>query len=135
LDGLDELIQVPRPIGYELRVELIERGVLVTGRLRVTLECECSRCLGPFTMELDLRDWAHHLALDGVDSVGVDKDSVDLTPVMREDILLAFPQHPLCDPGCAGLPMGPAGGSNLSNSTRQTTEVASAWSELNKLKL
>ena len=37
-----------------------------------------------------------------IDSGSMD-DSVDLTAVIREDILLAFPAHPVCDPHCAGL--------------------------------
>ena len=40
---------------------------------------------------------------EGEDRVAVDNDCVDLTPYLREDILLEFPQHPLCKPECRGL--------------------------------
>ena len=35
--------------------------------------------------------------------VAIENDCVDLTPFVREDILLEFPQHPLCKPDCGGL--------------------------------
>jgi uncharacterized metal-binding protein YceD (DUF177 family) len=44
-----------------------------------------------------------HLPLEGEDKVPVDNDCVDLTPFVREDILLEFPQHPLCKPDCGGI--------------------------------
>ncbi|MHB8519842.1 MAG: YceD family protein [Limisphaerales bacterium] len=135
LEGVDELIKVPRPLWHDLHVQLLERSLLVTGHLRLVLECECGRCLRPFSMALDFPDWTIHLPLEGEDKVAVDNDCVDLTPLVREDILLAFPQHPLCDSDCAGLLVPSASSANQANAARQTTEGASAWAALNKLKL
>ena len=47
--------------------------------------------------------WTLHLPLEGEDKVTVENDCVDLTPFVREDILLEFPQHPLCKPDCARI--------------------------------
>jgi uncharacterized metal-binding protein YceD (DUF177 family) len=60
---------------------------------------------------------------------------VDLTPYLREDILLEFPQHPLCDPECGGLPDAKSGNANNATSAGKPNEGSSAWAELNKLKL
>ncbi len=73
------------------------------GQLQLTLECECVRCLRPFQNHLVLKRWACHLPLLGEEKVLVVDDCVDLTPWLREDILLAYPQHPLCEPKCSGL--------------------------------
>jgi uncharacterized metal-binding protein YceD (DUF177 family) len=54
-----------------------------------------------------------------------------LTPYLREDILLEWPQHPLCEADCAGTPDRAKENKTKSASP---TEVSSAWSELNKLK-
>jgi uncharacterized metal-binding protein YceD (DUF177 family) len=55
---------------------------------------------------------------------------VDLTPFIREDILLDFPQRPLCRPDCAGL---------KSKSDRKSKAVEKpvldVWGKLDKLKL
>src|SRR3989442_1374714 len=95
-DPLDELIHVAQPLSYDLQIEKLEKGVLVQGALRLTLNCECARCLKPFQHHLALAHWTCHLALEGDEKVTVNNDCVDLTPYIREDILLAFPQRPLC---------------------------------------
>jgi len=38
------------------------------------------------------------LPLEGEEKTPVDNDCVDLTPFAREDMLLEFPQHPVCEP-------------------------------------
>jgi len=126
----DELIQLNKPLRYNLAVELLNDAVLVTGSLTLPLDCECSRCLKKFTTNLKLTGWALHLPLEGDDKVSVENDCVDLTPFVREDILLDFPQHPLCKPDCAGL----------KSKTARKPEVvekpaADLWAKLDKLKL
>jgi uncharacterized metal-binding protein YceD (DUF177 family) len=62
-------------------------------------------------------------------------DSVDLTSYLREDILLAFPQHPLCDPGCRGLPQSEMKGVLPSHGPNPLEALASPWDILDKIKL
>lgn len=126
----DELIRAEKPLRYDLTVEQLHDALLVQGSLALPLDCECGRCLKKFKMELKLSPWAVHLPLEGEDKVSVDNDCVDLTPFVREDMLLEFPQHPLCKPDCGGLKKGQAqknGGEGKSK--------PSAWAELDKLKL
>ena len=58
------------------------------------------------------------LPLEGEEEVPVINDCVDLTPYMREDILLAFPQHPLCEPDCGGLQAQPGQSERTSGASR-----------------
>src|ERR1019366_2519152 len=58
-------------------------------------------------------------------------DCVDLTPQVREDILLEFPWHPLCDPECRGLPGTSIGKSRDSSSSGKSGMDLSAWAKLN----
>ena len=133
LDAVDELIHLPHSLSYSLEVEKLERGILVQGTLELTLECECARCLKPYQHILLLEPWACHLALEGEDLVPIINDSVDLTPYIREDILLAFPQHPLCEPECKGLALPPSEQKNP-GVVQEPETAAAAWAELNKLK-
>jgi len=127
----DELIRLTRPLRYDLSVELLHDAVLATGSLALPLECECSRCLKKFKTELKLTGWAAHLPLEGEDKVSVENDCVDLTPFVREDMLLDFPQHPLCKPDCAGL--------KKKNSAPKVDAgqkpALPVWAELDKLKI
>ena len=131
--GEEGVLHFPQPLGYDLTATFMEDAVLVQGELRLPLECECVRCLKRFDFELELPDFAVHLPLAGEDAVTVTDDCVDLTPFLREDILLTLPQHPLCKPDCRGLSQLAAGGA--SGQTSQTNAGASAWAALNKLKL
>ena len=130
----DEMIRLEQPLGYELEVQKLEGGLLVSGRLKVALECQCVRCLEAFQYQLELPDWKRHLPLEGEEAARVVNDCVDLTPYVREDILLEFPQHPLCDAECQGLPKDEMGKPNSPNSAGQNQPEMSAWAELNKLK-
>jgi uncharacterized protein len=134
LSSIDELVKAPLPLKYDIEVEEMENGILAQGELALTLKCECVRCLKPFDYQLEIPDWACHLALEGDEKVEVINDIVDLTPHIREDILLRFPQHPLCEPGCEGLTKA-LDALNSKRSAEQESANASAWSELNKLKL
>jgi uncharacterized protein len=133
LAGLDELVRPAGPLGYDLEFSRQEQGLLVQGRLEMVFTCECARCLRTFEHGLRLEDWSILLPWEGEDRVRVDHDSVDLTPYAREDMVLALPQHPLCGPECSGFPAGsPAGGEQPCAAS--TSDVSSAWAELNKLK-
>ena len=126
----DELIRAEQPLQYDLSVELLDDAILATGNLVLPLDCECARCLKRYASELKLSGWALHLPLEGEDKVSLDNDSVDLTPFVREDILLDFPQHPLCKPECAGLKSKTARAAR--DRPKPSLEV---WAKLDKLKL
>jgi DUF177 domain-containing protein len=120
----DEVMLAKEPLQYDLRVEEVAQSVLVQGKLELTLNCQCVRCLKAFTQTITLPNWTLHLPLEGEDAVPVDNDCVDLTPYAREDMLLKFPQHPLCGADCRGL----------GQSRRESNQTGpSAWNELDKL--
>jgi DUF177 domain-containing protein len=134
INSLDEVIQVNQPLKYDLEVEKVEGGLLVQGALSMSLDCQCVRCLKKFRYALDLPQWHAHMPLEGEESVTPTNDCVDLTPTVREDILLEFPRHPLCEPECRGLPAMHTGQKSGSRGFDQTDAGSSAWAELNKLK-
>jgi uncharacterized metal-binding protein YceD (DUF177 family) len=134
IDVRDEIIRLGQPLQYRLEVQKFDGGLLVQGRLHLDLECECVRCLKTFRFALALDPWTTHLPLQGEDAVRVINDCVDLTSYVREDILLEFPQHPLCNSECRGLPMTSVGQDKNTNSG-DARVGSSAWDELNKLKL
>ena len=131
LDIRDELQHVDKPLVYDLVVEQQAKDILVNGSLELPIQCECIRCLKLFPTSVHLEKWTCNLSLEGDDRVPVENDFVDLTPYVRDDILLEFPQHPLCDKECGGLPKAELqkrnhGGDDLMDS--------SEWAKLDKLK-
>lgn len=134
IDTRDEIIKLSKPLEYQLEVQRLEDGLLVQGRLSLTLMCQCVRCLKSFEHRLELNPWTIHLPLQGEETVPVDNDCVDLTPMMREDILLEFPQHPLCERDCRGIRSASAGKPKSFSNIGSSEEGSPAWNELNKLK-
>jgi uncharacterized protein len=132
LNNLDELVRVHQPLHYDLTVQKTGDQILVRGQFDLIMECECSRCLKTFEQPLEFEDWACALPLEGEEKILVVNDCTDLTPFLREDILLEFPQHPLCRIECAGLPRN----ADVTANQPSAKQVPSgtAWAELNKLK-
>jgi uncharacterized metal-binding protein YceD (DUF177 family) len=131
LDLHDDVVQTDGPLAYDLGAESLDGAILVRGELSLPLEFTCVRCLKKFKRALALEDWICHVPLTGEDAVPVSNDLVNLTPLVREDILLALPQHPLCEPECGGLKL-PV---RAKDPGIVLEKAPSAWDELDKLKL
>src|SRR6185312_8057621 len=129
----DDLCQVGKPLEYDITVQEMEKELLVQGSLTLPVQCECVRCLKTFEYLLELPNWTVLLPLEGEEKTPVDNDCVDLTPYLREDILLEFPQHPLCETDCRGLPIK-EGKAKKATQPGESTQKPSAWAELDKLK-
>ena len=115
-DFHDELMRLSHPVEYELTVDRQSESLLVIGSLRTHVDYEFS-VLSP---------------LEGEDALPVDGDFADLTPSLREDILLSLPTNPLCGPDCRGLKPK---GQSRELQVREQAEPNSAWSALDNLKL
>jgi uncharacterized metal-binding protein YceD (DUF177 family) len=134
LDSRDEMLRVEKPLAYDFEVQKLEDSLFLHGRLHLVLKCQCVRCLKSFDCELDLDDWTRHLPLEGEEKAAVVNDFVDLTPYLREDILLEFPQHPLCEADCRGLQKTNLSTAKKASDPEQSKQESSAWAELDKLK-
>jgi uncharacterized metal-binding protein YceD (DUF177 family) len=123
LEISDENIKPLGPIRYSLDVGISGSGLFATGTLAVDLQMECVSCLKKFTYPLRVEHFAVQMELPGA-------EMVDLTPYIREDILLNLPPHPRCDwngeticEGAKEISLEPA------------EELPNAWDELDKLKI
>ncbi len=132
IDTKDEMIQLDKPLKHNIEVQQMDEGLLLRGRLVLPLKCQCVRCLKSFVFKVDLRDWSCLIPLSGEEAAPQDGDTVDLTPFLREDILLELPQHPLCKPDCGGLKKPAAGKSKKRGAN--DAETSSVWAELDKIK-
>lgn len=99
-------------------------GILVQGDLRAQTTLACARCLKPVPMTLAVElEEVYSPTIDiltGREIVPEEEDRalwiderhiLDLTEVLRQDVLIAMPLHVLCKEGCRGL--CPTCGQNL----------------------
>ena len=96
LDVEDHEWSFEEPVRHRFDATLLNDALLVTGRLWTTGKVRCSRCLNQFAYRLEMTDFVVHYPLTS-------DDIVDLTPEIRENIILAIPQKPLCREDCKGL--------------------------------
>jgi uncharacterized metal-binding protein YceD (DUF177 family) len=124
--GLEEAGAIPvSPLHYSLDVGLSGGGLFATGRLAVRVRMQCVRCLEDFEKDIVVDPFAIQMDLPG-------GESIDLTPLAREDIQLDLPAHPRCDSN--GGPICPASRDGAPASDRQTPpSKVSAWDALDKL--
>jgi uncharacterized protein len=134
LELRDDMCRADKPLQYDLEVQQLEQELLVQGHVRLPLTCECVRCLKSFVHNLDLPHWTRLLPLEGEEKTPIDNDCVDLTPYLREDILLEFPQHPLCETECRGLPAKETGKAKKATKPGDSNQEPSMWADLDKLK-
>ena len=103
LNDDETLMQPAGDLIYQITASESDDTLIVFGQLQMDFTAECVRCLKPFSFPVNLPQWAVALPLKGDDAIEFSGDFVDLTPWLREDILLPLPQHPLCGSACEGL--------------------------------
>lgn len=118
ITGIDEALKVLGPLKGQVKLIRTTEGILTIGQLRTEIELTCSRCLEPFAApvaftlqeefrpSIDITTGAQLPVTTTADQESTIIDEhhiIDLTEVVRQEILLALPMHPLCRPHCAGL--------------------------------
>ena len=78
------------PMRYTLDLGVSDGALWANGTIAQTVELSCVACLEKFEYEIRVPAFALHTELHG-------PENVDITPFMREDILLNLPPYPHCD--------------------------------------
>ena len=112
----DEEFRLVAPVEFAADVRKDANKVRLVGRLKTTLECNCSRCLEAFAVPVDAPfdllflpttentgEGEQEIAEDDVGVSYYRDDVLDLGDVMREQFFLALPMKPLCREDCLGL--------------------------------
>lgn len=117
------------PLHYDLDLGISEGAIWANGSLRQPVEMSCVACLEKFVHDITIPAFALHKELHG-------PEIVDLTPFIREDILLNLPAHPRCDRDGGRVCKGPK--TIAIKATGGETEAEKRehdWEALDKLKL
>jgi uncharacterized protein len=122
-----EVLGVPEgsPVTFDLRLESVVEGVLVTGEVHAGLVGECVRCLDPLERRIDA-ELCELFVYEDEDAEGrvprprdrradsdeepedgetsrMHGDLLDLEPLLRDAVVLALPFQPTCTEDCPGL--------------------------------
>ena len=120
-------------------------GVLVQGDLEGEITLQCARCLEPVSVPIEVPvEEIYRPTLDVVTGQPVQPEEedqalwinehhiLDMTEVLRQDVLVALPVHVLCREDCKGL--CPTCGKNLNEGPCDcSTEPDPRWATLRNL--
>jgi uncharacterized protein len=116
LDSSREWVSLLRPVEATLHFARTPAGVSVRGHVSSDLQLHCSRCFESFTLpvregfEVEYRgpiegkvEEEHELGADELDVSFYEGARINVTGLVRENVLLALPVQPLCHVDCRGL--------------------------------
>lgn len=135
-------LHLARPLDVRLEAQQVGRDVVVRGRVSGEVALECRRCLTAVTVPLEEEVAVLYQA--GIDPAEAEESEVyplpergselDLSPMVREQVVLAVPAYAICTESCRGL--CPTCGKNLNEGPCECAPEAGddRWAALRKLK-
>lgn len=117
------------PVRYDVRITVCDNELIVAGRVATEIQFLCSRCAERFRAPVADDHFEVFIRCENKFS------SVDLTPDIREAILLAFPTHPVCAATCLGLCATCGANLNTGGCNCVKSDRDGCWSVLDKLQL
>lgn len=86
-------VKAESPLTYDLNIVRDDKDIIVTGSLDATFSLECGRCLERFQQRVELAEYQAEVEIEK------ETTTMDLTDLIREDILLTLPNFPRCEDG------------------------------------
>lgn len=138
--NLEPELEPLQPLSGSVVLMRTSQGILVIGTLQTMFETTCRRCLEPcdtkVQVELEEEFYpAAQIAEEELDeALLIDEHHIlDLTEVIRQELLLAEPTQALCSSGCAGLCPHCGGNRNLGKCQCDEPAIDLRWSALQAL--
>jgi uncharacterized protein len=138
-----EVLSVPEgsPVEFDLRLEAVMEGVLVTGTAQADLTGECARCLEEIH-DVVVADFQELFVYEerepdtdeeDDEASRLEGDLLDLEPLLRDAVVLTLPFQPLCRDDCPGL--CPECGARLADSPghQHEEQIDPRWAALREL--
>ena len=88
-------VQLEQPIAVSSFITRADRELMVEAKIHGALRLSCARCLKVFQQDLDTSALFNYQVAP--------TDVVDITDDVRQEVFLAYPLIPICQPDCRGL--------------------------------
>jgi DUF177 domain-containing protein len=142
-DGAD----LSRNIALQADVRSGSGITVVEGTINTAAEIACTRCLEPTAVPLKFdfvsrfvatesfgTSGEHELHGEDLDYDAIEGEQIDLTEVIREQLLLNLPQQVVCQEDCRGLCEKCGANRNLIDCKCENDELDPRWASLKDLK-
>ncbi len=133
LEHLTEDADLVQPISGHVRLTRTQAGILVKGTVHTRVQMTCSRCLAPAFYEMEVYTGASLPWQEWTDDTALLIDAqhiLDITEVVRQDLIISLPMQPLCSEDCKGL--CPVCGANLNEGPHECEheDIDPRWAAL-----
>ncbi|MBI4004094.1 MAG: DUF177 domain-containing protein [Candidatus Omnitrophica bacterium] len=118
LDMERDDIHLREPFAVDAFITKTDAELIVKADIRCPLLMTCARCLEDFSSNIDT-DAIFHYKVSSA-------DVVDITDEVRQEIVLAYPMFPICQPDCKGLCTTCGQNLNVARCSHDTAEHESA---------
>ncbi|MDP8253561.1 MAG: YceD family protein [Candidatus Kaelpia aquatica] len=96
VDGSEEAaVAFEGLLRLDMSIEIATGELIIESRIEHILKLFCSRCLDEFKLPFDKNCILNYNIQNS--------DSIDISDSIREEVILSYPQKPLCREGCAGI--------------------------------
>jgi len=102
----DEDVLFSEPVKLDITISSIGEILNLDGKLSAELVFTCSRCLESFTYHVDLEiheKFSNKLNDNDEDIILFDSESINITNIIENNIVMALPMKKLCNEECKGL--------------------------------
>jgi len=124
-----DLIRPEGALAYDLTVQCVSGELIVQGTLKINIICCCARCGDNFTQKKIISDFCRSFPLTS------NNELINLTPDVREDILLSLPMVAICSAECRGLCSGCGVNLNRKKCKCKRPDNKIVWGILDDLRL
>ena len=98
-----EGIILTRDIEGEMQISRLDSSLLVSGQLSTAIELECHRCLSTFTRPIRFNLHQEYSETPVEDQLPITDETIDVAPLMEQEIILGTPLKVLCRKDCPGI--------------------------------
>lgn len=108
-----EHIAAKSPLSAEVKLLKTDDGIFAEATdVDLTAELQCDRCLRPFEHQVHLKSVAREFLIEPPAHIEDPEDlflidmknqEIDIADMLRQEIILHFPQVPVCYEGCKGI--------------------------------
>ncbi len=142
-DDRVRVISAPLVMG---NISVAASGVKVTGQVVARVRVECDRCLKAIELPIDSAFRVEYVSTDDyraqqdaeltdeeLDRSVFDGEAIDIDALVAEEVLLAVPDHRLCEDDCKGICPSCGADRNSVSCTCDTEEIDPRWAGLKDL--
>ena len=125
----NSLIEIISPINLELKLTYNNNQINLKGKMSFKINTQCSRCLKQISKDI-VFDLEEVFSKDEEESYNIVNNTIDILPVIYDNLYLQLPNKFLCNEDCKGICQYCGKDKNLSKCNCEENQIDSRFAVL-----